>query len=623
MSDTDRDDHAPSLLERGQGVLLGAAMGDALGWPQERLSGRSEKHRTPESLSLGPMFVSWVRRTGGRYFPHEENIRAGEYSDDTQLLLCTARSLLVGKEWWKHMATCELPFWTVYERGGGASTKRAANQWLAGQAPWSPEVKAEERLSYFAAGGNGAAMRVSPHCMVLADSPDFARVAKDITINAVCTHGHPRALVGALAYSFGIWCAIRQKGTLEYGKLIEIARSRVDDWSTLPDLGEAWPGWRQAADEPFDGRYADIWHETVSEMLTLLERAQHGMQQEALSVDHDVLAQLGCFDRRVNGAGTVTAAASIFLASRYAADPVHGVLEAAFSVGADTDTVGSMTGGLLGALHGMDWLGSTPNHLQDSQYLRTTAARLVNGTADSEREVPAVHLLRGSVNATKERVERAAEGDTLKLPDGRQARICARQNLSSRSRSIDAFMWKVVTADGQTLYVKKISRKSVDQSRSLPSNAETFEQGSTDSEETDGIIKVGFRLSVRDVQKSRDFYANAFGLRVAHESNTVVNMEGVLALVPAAEGDSQRNSRTRTRRRKDQAFVLFIETKSLESAYVRAQRHDVAILVPPTDAGVRRFFQCCDLDGHIVEVYQRKAGTKASDASTVLGEFRS
>jgi ADP-ribosylglycohydrolase/predicted enzyme related to lactoylglutathione lyase len=607
MSDTDRDDHAPSLLERGQGVLLGAAMGDALGWPQERLSSRGEKHRTPRPLSLGPVLVDWVRHAGGRYLPHDEHIRAGEYSDDTQLILCTARSLLLGKEWWKHMATCELPFWTVYERGGGASTKRAANHWLAGQAPWSPKVKAQERSSYFAAGGNGAAMRVAPHCLRLADSAEFAPVAKDIAINAVCTHGHPRALVGALAYGFAVWCAVRQKGTLEYGKLIEFVGSRVDDWSTLPDLGDTWRGWRQAADELLDGSYADIWHQAVSEMLTLLEQAQHGVQQQALSVDHDVLAQLGCFDRRVNGAGTVTGAASIFLASRYAADPVHGVLEAAFSLGADTDTVGSMTGALLGALHGLGWLGSISDHLQDSLYLRTMAARLVDGNANSESEVPAAHLTRRSVNATKERLERAADGEALELPDGRVARVCQRQSLSSRSRSIDASMWKVVTADGQTLYVKKVSRKPVDQSRSLPARAETPEQGHADGEETDGIIKVGFRLSVRDVQRSRDFYAKAFGLRVAHESSTVVNMEGILALVPADEGDGQRSSRTRARRRTNHAFVLFIETKSLESAYVRAQRHDVAILVPPTDAGVRRFFQCCDLDGHIVEVYQRKA----------------
>ena len=74
---------------RAVGAMLGAACGDALGWPNERI-GKSKAPKEPQ----GPLkeFRSWIRRTGGRFFPHEETIEAGEYSDDTQLILCLSRS---------------------------------------------------------------------------------------------------------------------------------------------------------------------------------------------------------------------------------------------------------------------------------------------------------------------------------------------------------------------------------------------------------------------------------------------------------------------------------------------------------------------------------------------------
>ena len=59
-------------------------------------------------------FREWVRRSGGRFLPHEEIIKAGEYSDDTQLILCLSRSLLKGEKWWEFYTMVELPFWSLY-----------------------------------------------------------------------------------------------------------------------------------------------------------------------------------------------------------------------------------------------------------------------------------------------------------------------------------------------------------------------------------------------------------------------------------------------------------------------------------------------------------------------------
>src|SRR5664280_3866472 len=114
MLENDRRD-GNDLQTRVESALLASAIGDALGWPQENRSQRVGGRRgVKASLEL----VAWSRRAGGRWAPHEEVIRAGEYSDDTQMTLALARSFAFGERWWEHWTQVELPFWLLYERGG-------------------------------------------------------------------------------------------------------------------------------------------------------------------------------------------------------------------------------------------------------------------------------------------------------------------------------------------------------------------------------------------------------------------------------------------------------------------------------------------------------------------------
>src|SRR5215211_5272005 len=122
------------IRARAEGAMLATAVGDALGWPQEDRSGRVGGRRAVEPRLE---FSEWRRREGGRYAAHEEAIGAGEYSDDTQLVLALARALRAGDSWWERLTEVELPFWLFYERGGGAATKRAARSWANGKPPWT------------------------------------------------------------------------------------------------------------------------------------------------------------------------------------------------------------------------------------------------------------------------------------------------------------------------------------------------------------------------------------------------------------------------------------------------------------------------------------------------------
>jgi ADP-ribosylglycohydrolase/predicted enzyme related to lactoylglutathione lyase len=477
--------------------------------------------------------------------------------------------------------------------------------WLAGREPWSPDEKTD-RKNYFEAGGNGVAMRIMPHCLLGVVEEEFGNVAKGIVANGICTHGHPRALVGALAYGYAVWLAFRETSPLYYGAIIERTLSEVDVWSVLPDLDDIWPTWKRSAEEVHARRYDEYWRATVAEMQRLLEQCQEAMKQGALSVDQEVLTQLGCFDRRMNGAGTVAAAASIFLASRYAADPVHGLIEAAFAYGADTDTIASMTGGILGAVAGIEWLGDYVEHIQDAQYLKALGEHLAgSGKTDRSRFENAPQITRRDLDSLFEKLEASKPADTILLPNGMEAQVSAPQLHQVRSKTTQIVSWKLTTTEGQSLYIKKISRNKIG---TKPEGKILYDSLPDSRLEVDlhpvEVIKSGVQLLVRDMEKARFFYEKALGLKVEKESKTSVNLGGIIALVSSEHKKSiVQQSKRITRNRHS---IVFLETRSLEAAYKNVGQLGAQIQTPisQTQTRGRRFFRCFDPDGNLVEIFE-------------------
>ena len=307
MTENPRLDSAPDHPSEAKyrGVILGAALGDALGWPHEN------RARNASGAPRGALtFQGWVKRSGGRFQPHEEQIPPGSYSDDTQLIIAVARSRIQQRHWWDYFSRVELPLWTLYEKGGGGATIRAAKSWLKGVPPW--QASSADTEKYFNAGGNGAAMRIAPHVLVNARKP-FLRVAKDIAADSVITHGHPHGIVGALSYGYALWFALRNFRTLEYGQLIKEVLKNRDAWVQLPNFEDIWPGWQQAA---MDHQFGMRWNAAVNAQIEKLEIALESLEAGALSVEQQTLEAIGCFDKKVLGAGTVAASAAIYLASR-------------------------------------------------------------------------------------------------------------------------------------------------------------------------------------------------------------------------------------------------------------------------------------------------------------------
>lgn len=571
---------------KGVGAMLGAAFGDALGWPNERIAKSNASKQTQGRLHD---FRRWTRRSGGRFFPHDEIIEEGEYSDDTQLILCLSRSLQKGEAWWEHFTQVELPFWSVYERGGGGATKRAVESWLDGVMPWSSNRKPQDVKRYYDAGGNGVAMRVLPHVLFLGEK-EFPKIATNIFLGGIATHGHPRALLGALAYGFALWVAFRKDSKLAYGELVEELIKNVDLWSALPATPSIPSEWQSQA-EKYLQDYMKLWGAAKAELMGYLEVCRAELSKGALILDDDVLKKLQCFSIKISGAGTVAAIASVFLASRYAVDPINGVVRAAFAIGSDTDTIASMTGGLLGCINGPNWLSPVKQGIQDSAYIEKNAFRLANGHIDDKHthEVVKRSLLKNWIDD----VVIAPDSSEVSLPDRRKAQVNWGRDYIGRSGKFKVEFRRLITNDGQIIYLNKISKGNFGQIVDNPKQTSLPHQQPISKSRG-----CGSKIPVTSFEKAICFYCDCLGLTVKKQSADMVVFDQGLVLVPLSyTNDVLQGMQLRA--------MLYIQTTNITERFLRVKESDLQIItaLAPWGKSGMLFFRSFDPDGNVVEVF--------------------
>jgi ADP-ribosylglycohydrolase len=525
-----------AITRAARGVFLGAAVGDALGWPQEVRGGLVGGQQERDRASPRPKFRGWTRHAGHYTSRYQDPVRAGEYSDDTQLLLATARSCLAGERWWDRLTEVELPTWPLYQRGGGGAVLTAAACWADGRPPWRGDgpsrVRAAEQR-YRGAGANGVAMRIAPH-VLWADNPDdlIERILRD----GITTHGHPRALVGALVYAFALRHATVSRATHGFGDSVDAAAAGLIDIDRiLPALP---PGWGTPHDLDL---FASTWQDTNKETTQLLELIADSLHRGAMSNPEATLERIGCTDQKINGAGTVSAAAAIYLASRFAARPEGGLLTAAFLRKADTDTLASLTAAILGALHGTQWLGSLGLDVQDAEYIAEladrTAARVTDPPPWPTRRP---HTLRSELHDTVVS-RRSLHGE---FPDGRLYRIDDvalledGRTLRARLRLGDSQTALVdLRTDSSTRFMREDhGRRESSLRRSRHASAQKGDNGerTTTSDENApstapmapladaGSIEreAGISLATYNLARSAGFYAQLMGRDIAARTGT-------------------------------------------------------------------------------------------------------
>lgn len=363
----------------------------------------------------------------------------GEYSDDTQLTLAVARSIIAGN-WETFFAEKELPFWLTYERGGGGALLKAAKSCEKGILLW----KSQYPRDYYNAGGNGAAMRILPHIIASAKAPNTTKLIVDVIKDTLITHGHPRAFLGATCYAYALEYLLKKEGTLEYGELVAAVMEGQNVWGTIPNT-DFFKEWLNIAQQRLEYDFLKEWENVRTRMVKQLKFIEASLKKGLILDDAKVLAELECFDKS-NGAGDVAILAAIYLTSRYASNPSLGIKIPAFSFGADTDTIASITGGLLGMLSGMDWIPAEWREVQDYNCLVQMTELLM---ADDKKQA-----------ARKEVAEAKAQNNQwIATPIGKMRFIESNNAANGKNGIVIINKWQ--TTLGQTIYTKTFQPNNI------------------------------------------------------------------------------------------------------------------------------------------------------------------
>ena len=272
---------SPRRSDAARGALLGTFVGDALGMPYEG--------RSPEGL---PERVEMVEARLGR----------GTYTDDTQMMIALAESLLDrGRVDPEPLARAFLAAHQP-ERGYGGGTLAVFDLWRAGV----PVQEAAGRAVAGGSYGNGAAMRVAPVGVLFADDPE--RLRAEAERSATLTHAHPLGVDACVVQAAAVGAAVRGD-------------------EILPAAGSA------AATEALS--------EALERVADLLEGSRVSPAQAA--------ATLGS-----SSTGPESVPLAVYAAL---AHPFAEAVAFAVRCGGDTDTVAAMAGAIAG---GRDGAGAIP-----------------------------------------------------------------------------------------------------------------------------------------------------------------------------------------------------------------------------------------------------------------------
>jgi ADP-ribosylglycohydrolase len=347
--------------------MLWATWADSVGFISELTDESGLERRLKGRSLLEP--VEWVRRVGGR-FGVDVTLPAGCYSDDTQLRLSTARAISGHGFDVEAFARVELTVWPAYALGGGRASKAAAANLAKPNTPWFGNFFS----GWHDAGGNGVAMRIQPHVWSAQNPTGLGPHLLDVIVNGTTTHGHPRALVGAVLHAVALGVAI-DSGVVpklnDLPDLLSVVDKAVELIDGHPQLASLWrPSWEKATGRPF----IEAWRATIDECRELLASAQSvtDTADSPEAMYERLIVALNLTDPAQRGSGTTTTIAALALAAALPSDPAAVSLLAARALHTDTDTIATMAAALVGVSD--DTAGPAP--LLDAAYLRSEAIRL-------------------------------------------------------------------------------------------------------------------------------------------------------------------------------------------------------------------------------------------------------
>lgn len=287
--------------DRSAGVLLGAAVGDALGVPYE-FKPRLRDDQQPRMIGGGL----------GPYAP-------GEYSDDTQMHTCIAEVAATGRdlrdaEALDAIATNFLGWISGGASDVGSQTRSVLSAARQGRgAPGAVMLEASRRFTatHARSSGNGSLMRTGIVALAYLDDPQ-AMAEAAATVSEL-THADPDCLDACVLWCSGIRTAVLHgtfDGVREGLELLPEDRRRM--WAARLDEAEANPP----------------HHFTHNGWVV------HALQAAWSAITRTAVPELSPTD------------------GSFPAEHFRLALEAAVRAGTDTDTVAAIAGALLGARWG-------------------------------------------------------------------------------------------------------------------------------------------------------------------------------------------------------------------------------------------------------------------------------
>jgi len=357
-------------LESVKNSALWAAWGDALGFVTEFRDSEGLKRKIKAARVATT--VPWQRMVGGR-FGALVDLPAGTYSDDTQLRLATSRAIRGDSHFdVEAFAKIELPVWQCYSLGGGKGTKAAASALTRLDANWFSNFFDYPEVKYLQNGGNGAAMRIQPHVWSSRDRANPRSFLRDVIRNAVCTHGHPRGILGAVFHSVCLAATFDQRripGPDLWTHALECFRDAAGAIRADGDLSSFWlPVWEERIGARIEEAFEQVAKE-LSADIEVIGRYVSGSPQGY----KEMVEAIGGLAPETRGSATKTALIAAALSFMFRdSDPTEGLLTAANLLFSDTDTIATMCGALLGVV--ADNFPGYP--VLDSLYIEREAMRM-------------------------------------------------------------------------------------------------------------------------------------------------------------------------------------------------------------------------------------------------------
>lgn len=301
--------------DRAVAAMLCVAIGDSLGSPVEAV--------------VPPTHIT-------RFEPWEfcgDSGRAGSVTDDTQMTIWLARSLIACRgfdgEDLKRRFTAEAI------RGIGMSTREFT-------------IRARRGLPWYESGvssaGNGVAMRSAPVGIMY--SPDFARLVAAAGLQAMVTHNDPMAIASGVVVAAGVATLAQLRPSVFHAPKAPAAHfSRA--------LGELIRG----VEDGVEYRTRDTHRpDTLCNRLTATIPSL---------LDADATPAQADAELRSGGYVLESLPLALFCFLRRPSEPIASILDAVNN-SYDSDTVGAMTGAFAGAMCGTAAID--PSFLADLEY---------------------------------------------------------------------------------------------------------------------------------------------------------------------------------------------------------------------------------------------------------------